>query len=39
MIATLGTALDVTLADLAVESFFPADGRTAALLRDRPPAP
>jgi len=38
MISTLGTALDVTLADLAVESFFAADQRTATLLRDRVPA-
>jgi transcriptional regulator with XRE-family HTH domain len=32
-IATFGTALDVTLAELAIESFFPADEKTAALLR------
>ncbi len=31
MIATLGTALDVTLADLVLESFFPADELTASL--------
>ena len=31
-IARFGTALDVTVAELAVESFFPADERTAALL-------
>jgi transcriptional regulator with XRE-family HTH domain len=31
-IATFGTALDVTLAELAVESFFPADEATAAAL-------
>jgi transcriptional regulator with XRE-family HTH domain len=35
MIATLGTALDVTLADLVLESFFPADEPTASLLRAR----
>jgi transcriptional regulator with XRE-family HTH domain len=35
MIATLGTALDVTLADLAVESFFPADSATASILQAR----
>jgi hypothetical protein len=32
-IARFGTALDVTVAELAIESFFPADERTAALLR------
>lgn len=32
-IATFGTALDVTLAELAIESFFPADEVTAATLR------
>lgn len=32
-IATFGTPLDVTVAELAIEAFFPADDRTAALLR------
>jgi hypothetical protein len=32
-IATFGTALDITLAELAIESFFPADEQTAATLR------
>jgi transcriptional regulator with XRE-family HTH domain len=32
-IATFGTALDITLAELAVESFFPADEHTATTLR------
>jgi hypothetical protein len=32
-IATFGTALDITLAELAVESFFPADEQTSATLR------
>jgi transcriptional regulator with XRE-family HTH domain len=32
-IARFGTALDVTVAELAIESFFPADARTAAALR------
>jgi transcriptional regulator with XRE-family HTH domain len=32
-IATFGTALDVTVAELAIESFFPADAATAAHLR------
>jgi hypothetical protein len=32
-IATFGTPLDVTVAELAIESFFPADPETAAALR------
>jgi transcriptional regulator with XRE-family HTH domain len=32
-IATFGTAHDITLAELAIESFFPADERTSAALR------
>lgn len=32
-IATFGTALDITIAELAVESFFPADEATSATLR------
>jgi transcriptional regulator with XRE-family HTH domain len=32
-IATFGTALDVTVAELAIESFFPADDATADALR------
>ncbi len=32
-IATFGTALDITAAELAIESFFPADEATAAVLR------
>jgi transcriptional regulator with XRE-family HTH domain len=31
-IARFGTALDVTVAELAIESFFPADEKTAAAL-------
>ena len=31
-IATFGTALDITLAELAIEAFFPADEETAAAL-------
>ncbi|HEX2384764.1 MAG TPA: helix-turn-helix transcriptional regulator [Acidimicrobiales bacterium] len=31
-IATFGTALDVTVAELAIEQFFPADAATAAAL-------
>lgn len=37
-----GTPVDVTLSELAIESFFPADARTADLLRrisDQQPAP
>jgi transcriptional regulator with XRE-family HTH domain len=33
--AVFGTPLDVTLAELAIESFFPADQATAAFLGDR----
>jgi len=32
MIATFGTALDITAAELSIESFFPADEVTSALL-------
>jgi len=32
-IATFGTALDITLAELAIESFFPADAATAEALQ------
>src|SRR3954452_2390329 len=32
-IARFGTALDVTVAELAIESFFPADEQTAAVIR------
>jgi transcriptional regulator with XRE-family HTH domain len=34
-ITTFGTATDVTVAELAIESFFPADAATAAVLRER----
>jgi len=34
-IATFGTALDITVAELAIESFFPADEATAEALRAR----
>jgi hypothetical protein len=30
---TFGTPRDVTVAELAIESFFPADAHTAAVLR------
>ncbi len=32
-VATFGTPLDVTVAELAIESFFPADAHTANVLR------
>ena len=32
-IATFGTAVDITLAELSIETFFPADPGTAAALR------
>jgi transcriptional regulator with XRE-family HTH domain len=32
-VATFGTPLDVTVAELVIESFFPADERTADVLR------
>ncbi len=31
-VATFGTALDITVAELAIESFFPADAATAAAM-------
>jgi transcriptional regulator with XRE-family HTH domain len=36
-LATFGTALDITIAELAIESFFPADAATAAALREAQP--
>jgi transcriptional regulator with XRE-family HTH domain len=35
VIATFGTALDVNVAELSIESFFPADVATNAFLRSR----
>ena len=35
MIATFGTALDITLTELAIETFLPADATTAAALHRR----
>ncbi|MCP3802851.1 helix-turn-helix transcriptional regulator [Allokutzneria sp. A3M-2-11 16] len=34
-VSTFGTALDITVAELSVESFFPADAATASFLRAR----
>ena len=36
-IATFGTAVDITVAELSIESFFPADAATAAAMRDAVP--
>ena len=33
LVSTFGTPLDVTVAELVIESFFPADPHTAAVLR------
>jgi hypothetical protein len=33
-VATFGTAVDITVAELSVEAFFPADGATAEALRE-----
>jgi hypothetical protein len=34
-IATFGTPVDITVAELAIESFYPGDERTTRFLRDR----
>src|SRR5690606_2305988 len=34
-----GTPVEVTLSELAIESFFPADAATARILRDAAPLP
>lgn len=36
ILTTFGTPLDITVAEMAIESFFPADAATAAFLRDLP---
>jgi hypothetical protein len=33
-VSTFGTAVDITLAELSIESFFPADPATADVLRE-----
>jgi hypothetical protein len=33
-VTTFGTAVDVTVSELSIESFFPADATTAAAVRD-----
>jgi hypothetical protein len=35
MIATFGTALDITLSELAIETFLPADAATEEALKRR----
>jgi hypothetical protein len=39
MVATFGTPLDVTLSELAIEAFYPADADTARVLRPTPDRP
>ena len=39
IVSTFGTPLDVTLQELSIEAFFPADERTAAALRQAAPPP
>ena len=34
-VTTFGTPVDITVEELSIESFFPADARTAAVLRAR----
>ena len=34
-VTTFGTALDVTVSELSIEAFFPADAATAAALSPR----
>ena len=36
-VTTFGTALDVTVSELSIESFFPADAATAAALLELSP--
>ena len=36
-VATFGTAVDVTVAELSIEAFFPADAETASLLHESLP--
>jgi transcriptional regulator with XRE-family HTH domain len=38
-ITTFGTAFDVALAEIAIETYLPADDHTAAFLLSAPPAP
>ena len=36
-VATFGTAVDVTVAELSIEAFFPADAVTAEVLHEALP--
>jgi len=36
-VATFGTAVDVTVAELSIEAFFPADADTATFLQQSLP--
>jgi hypothetical protein len=36
MLSTFGTPMDVTLSDLSIELFFPADEHTETILHDHP---
>jgi MmyB-like transcription regulator ligand binding domain len=36
MVATFGTAFEVTTSELSIEMFFPADAATAEALRNLP---
>jgi transcriptional regulator with XRE-family HTH domain len=38
-VTTFGTPLDITVAELVIESFFPADAQTAAILHRNSPPP
>ncbi|MGI8336075.1 helix-turn-helix domain-containing protein [Actinomadura scrupuli] len=38
-VTTFGTPLDITVAELAIEAFYPADDATAAVLRALPDTP
>jgi hypothetical protein len=33
IVSTFGTPLDITVQELSIEAFFPADAHTAAVLR------
>jgi hypothetical protein len=35
-ITTFGTAIDITAAELSIETFFPADAHTAEVMRALP---
>jgi len=35
IVASFGTPIDITVAELAIESFYPADAETAAVLHER----